>query len=128
MPRTVSEQHIANSSGDFATGVLTATPQVGGTVTIVGQSGITATGSGNAWSIASARTCVGGAGLTMTKSGDVHTFDNSTPMTAIQVTGTVYAAGTLNEMSFPNATGTLTGQQISITTFRRRGRRFRSKW
>ena len=58
----------------------------------------------------------GGTGLTLTKSGDVHTFDNSLPMAAVRVAGTVYAAGTMNELSFPNATGSLTGQQLAITT------------
>ena len=41
MPGTMSELILANSTGTLTSGALTVTPQVGGAVTITGQSGIT---------------------------------------------------------------------------------------
>lgn len=113
MPGSISEVIFANSSGALASGVLTVTQ---GTVTLTGKSGITVTGSGSAYTVAHAHTCVGGSGLTLAKSGGIHIFDTSLPLTTIRIAGTAYAAGTLDEISFPDATRTQSGQHLQITT------------
>ena len=56
-----------------------------------------------------------GTGLSMVKTGDAYEFSNTQPVTAIRAGGACYMPGTVSELIFANATGSIADGKLTVT-------------